>query len=341
MLVKRWIGLSILAISMCVLWLIREVLLILFAAIVLAIALNEIVKILRTFGLKRGLGVAISVILLISLIFGFAWLIYFSKIPQQLNQFQIILPKFVDKVKLWNNSIMQFIPQETQNYLYNIKDFNITKHLLNWLTENFGNLFPFFNQFVSIFISFLLFFILTIMLLVEPKPYRSGFIFLFPTFYRRRMNEILLICENRLVCWIKATTFTMFLISILSYIVLKIIGVPAAEINAILAGLLEVVPNIGPTLSVIPPILLVLLDEPLKAVYVFLAYLTIQQIENFIIVPLIMKSQVSLLPVITLLSVVIFSKFFGFMGVCLAVPLVIVLQVSIQEVLIKDILNSY
>ena len=141
--------------------------------------------------------------------------------------------------------------------------------------------------------------------------------------------------------WIKGTLLTMLIIASLSYIGLLLLGVPLPLVNAVLAGLLEFIPNIGPTLSVIPPALLALLVAPWKAAAVVALYFGIQQVESLIVVPIIMESQVSLLPVVTLLAVVIFASFFGFLGLFLAVPLVIVLQIWLKEVLVKDILNNW
>jgi predicted PurR-regulated permease PerM len=120
-----------------------------------------------------------------------------------------------------------------------------------------------------------------------------------------------------------------------------ILGIPLPLVNAILAGLLEFIPNVGPTLSVIPPALLALSEQPWKIAAVIALYFGIQQVESLVIVPLVMKSQASLLPAVTLVAVVFFGSFFGFLGVFLAVPLVIVLQTWIEEALVKDVLNKW
>lgn len=333
-----WIGLLSLAVSIYILWEIREIILIVFAAIVLAIALNQVVKLLQKIRVKRGIAVGISVLLLITVIFSVVSLIVPS-ILEQLREFALILPKFVEQGRLWNESMQEVIPKEILDNMQGLE--YITQNLQTWLNTFVGNFINVLNQSFSNVVNFLLFFIVTIMLLIDPQPYRNGFILLFPAFYRTRMEEILLLCENRLVGWIKGTLLTMFLIGVLSYISLLFLGVRLPLINAILAGLLEFIPNIGPTLSLIPPMLLALLDAPWKAVAVIVIYIGIQQIESLIVVPMVMKSQVSLLPVMTLLGVVVFAKFFGFLGIFLAIPLVIVLQVSIQEILIKDVLNLW
>ena len=336
--IGKWIGLFVFIVSIYILWQIRQVLLIVFAAIVLATALNQIVKALQKVRVKRGFAVGISVILLLTMVSGFFALIA-PRIIEQLREFTFILPKFLDQIRIWNDWLLKVVPEQVIDEIQGLR--YLTQGLQNWLDALLGNVFTVLSQSFNIVLNFLLFFVLTVMLLIDPKPYRSGFIMLFPAFYRRRMDEILQKCEDYLVGWIKGTLLTMFLIGGLSYIGLLIFGVRLPLINAIIAGLLEFIPNVGPTLSLVPPLLLGLLDAPWKAVAVLALYVGIQQVESLIVVPLIMRSQVSLLPVVTLLAVVIFANFFGFLGLFLAIPLVLVLQTFIQEILIKDVLNNW
>jgi predicted PurR-regulated permease PerM len=133
----------------------------------------------------------------------------------------------------------------------------------------------------------------------------------------------------------------MVVIGTVSAIGLWILGVPLVLANAAIAGLLEAIPNVGPTLSLIPPVAIALLDTPWKALAVLIFYILIQQLEQYLLVPYVMQQQVSLLPAVTLLSQVVFAIFFGFLGLFLAIPLVIVGQIWIREVLIKDILDPW
>nr|WP_256498744.1 AI-2E family transporter [Chroococcidiopsis sp. CCNUC1] len=197
------------------------------------------------------------------------------------------------------------------------------------------------NNSLAAVVNFLLFFVLTIMLLLNPVPYRRTLILAFPAFYRRRVDEILSECEDSLVGWIKGTLFAMVGIGVVSFIGLSLLGVPLPLVNALIAGLLEFIPNVGPTLSVIPPVLLALLDAPWKAGAVIVLYLAIQQFESLVLVPIIMQREVSLLPVFTILAVVVFASLFGFLGLFLAIPLLIVTQIWLKEVLVKDILNRW
>jgi predicted PurR-regulated permease PerM len=84
-----------------------------------------------------------------------------------------------------------------------------------------------------------------------------------------------------------------------------------------------------------------LLDAPWKALAVVILYIIIQQVETNILTPIVMQRQVSLLPAVTLLSQVIFAIFFGLLGLFLALPITVVAQVWLKEVLVKDILDCW
>jgi predicted PurR-regulated permease PerM len=104
---------------------------------------------------------------------------------------------------------------------------------------------------------------------------------------------------------------------------------------------MNLIPNLGPTMSVLPAMAIALLDNPWKALFVFILYFIIQQTESNFITPLVMAHQVSLLPAVTLISQLFFVTFFGFLGLFLALPLTVVAKIWVQEVLIKDVLDQW
>ena len=111
MLVGKWIGLFVFVVSVYVLWQIRQVLLIVFAAIVLATALNQVVKALQKIKIKRGFAVGISVILLLTLVSGF-FVLLAPRIIEQLREFTFIVPKFLDQIRVWNDWLLNVLPEE-------------------------------------------------------------------------------------------------------------------------------------------------------------------------------------------------------------------------------------
>ncbi|HEY9652809.1 MAG TPA: AI-2E family transporter [Coleofasciculaceae cyanobacterium] len=333
----KLIGLLAFAVSLYILWQIRTILLLVFAAVVFAVALNRVVRRLQRSGVKRGIAIAITVFTLLGIVVILLAIIGPS-FAQQLEQLVSLIPTLLERLRDWLNSLSTWIPAQ----LLDVRNLgNLIPRIQPLVTQLLGNVYTWFSDFVAILLNLLLVFVLTIMLVANPAPYRRGFILLFPAFYRRRSYEILSKCERNLVGWMTATLINMAAIAVVSFIGLSILGVPLALANALLAGLLEFIPNVGPVLSVIPPIAVALLDAPWKAIAVLILYLLIQQFEAYLLVPFVMKQQVSLLPAATLLSVVIFGTFFGFAGVFLSVPLVIVSKIWLTEVLVKDILNNW
>lgn len=336
----KLIGLLAFAVSLYILWRIRQILLLIFAAVVFAVVLNRVVRWLQQRGVKRGIAIAITVISLLVIFVGLFALIGPS-FAKQLEQLVDLVPTLRDRLVNWLNSLQPLIPTQVKQELDIRNLSNLIPGLPSLVPRLLGNAYNWFSHLVAIILNLLLVLILTIILLANPAPYRRGFILLFPAFYRRRAYDILSECEANIVGWMTGTLINMAAIGVVSFIGLLILGVPLALANALLAGLLEFIPNIGPILSVIPPMAVAVLDAPWKAIAVLILYLLIQQFEAYLLVPFVMRRQVSLLPAVTLLSVIIFGTFFGFLGVFLSVPLVIVFKIWLHEVLIEDVLNNW
>ncbi len=338
----KWISLLVLIAAIYILWQIRKILLLLFTAIVIANALNILVKKMQKWGLDRGHAVLISVIGSLTTLVSFFWLI----VPALTTQFQqliIILIGKIDQLNRWLYSL------DGSPRLYPLIDFDkLVEQLIEQLQPLLaggwaflGSGLSFFQSSLGVVINLLLVIILALMLLANPEPYRQGFIRLLPSFYRQRGEQILQLCDLALQGWLTGVLFNMAAISIFSFFGLLIIGIPLALAQALLAGLLTFLPNIGPALSVIPPMAIAFSDEPWKALAVFILYVVIQQVESNLLTPLIMAQQVSLLPAITLIAQVFFATLFGFLGLLLALPLTVVGQVWFKEVVVKDILDRW
>ncbi len=338
---KHWLGLIVLVISLYILWQLQQVVLLLFAAVILATILNRIVQRFQQSRVKRGIAIAITIIILITGIIGFFALVVPSLVTQ-LQELINLLPQIPQQLRTWADWLQAAIPGSMLKQLEETQGLeNLVQQIQTWISQLLGNFFVLLNNSLSVVLNILLFLVLTIMLLANPSQYRRIFILIFPAFYRRRIDEILSECETSLVGWVKGTLITMILVALLSFIGLSILGVRLPFVNAMLAGLLEFIPNVGPTLSVILPTSLALLDAPWKAGATILLYIIIQQVESFVLVPIIMKKEANLLPVFTILAVVIFASFFGFLGLFLSIPLLIVSQICLKEILVKDILNKW
>lgn len=334
----QWIGLIAIVLSLYILWQIRQVLLLIFAAVVLASTLNRLAKRIQGLGVKHGLAIFLSVASLLVGILCFFWLI----VPPFVQQFQELTYRVPQGFALFNRWLAQLeslIPAQLLPYLPNLN--SLIEQAQPFLNQILGNSFAFVSSSLEVLVKTLLVIVLTGMFLAEPEAYRRLFIRLFPSFYRSRINGILDKCELSLEGWITGAFIAMSVVGILSVIGLSLLGVKAALALGVLAGFLNLIPNLGPTLSLIPAMAIALLDNPWKPLLVFILYLVIQQIDANLVTPTVMAHRVSLLPAVTLISQLFFVTFFGFLGLFLALPLTVVAKIWLQEVLIKDVLDEW
>jgi predicted PurR-regulated permease PerM len=334
----QWFGLLAIAVFAVILWQLRELLLLVFTAVILATALNKAVRQLQKWHLQRGIAVTLTTGITVVILVGFSWLI----VPPFVEQFPRLMDYVPKGLAELRSDLEQIVTRISGVPWQNI---NIIEDLGNNLqpltTELVRQVFGFFSNSLEIVLSILLVLLLTLMLLIEPQRYRQGFISLCPDFYRERMDEILSRCEIGLGGWLISVFAKVAFVSILSAIALLLLQVPLPIANALLAGVLGLIPQVGSVLSFIPPMAIALLDSPWKAIAVFGLYFLIQQLEGSVLIPLVMEDQAALLPAVTLVSQVAFTLFFGFLGLLLSLPLLVVAQVCIQEILIKDVLDRW
>jgi predicted PurR-regulated permease PerM len=335
----QWLGFLSLILALIILWQIRQMLLLLFAAVVLATALNALVQRLRRSGLRRSRAVMLTLSMTVLVIILFVALIVPPFISQFLQLLEL-LPKGFDQVVTWFDRQLQLLPPWLTAIELPTTE-RLTQDLQPILQNIIRNFFAFFSNSLTAVVQGLLVFILTIMLLADPSSYRRAFIVLFPSFYRQRADFILTQCEVALDNWLGGALLSSTGVATFSAIGLSILQIDFVLAQALLAGLLNFIPNIGPTLSLIFPLTVAFLDAPWKAIAVFILYLVIQQVESYWLTPTVMAKQVSLLPALTLIAQLFFASFFGFLGLLLALPLTVVAKTWIQEALIKDILDQW
>ncbi|MCG6137661.1 MAG: AI-2E family transporter [Nostoc sp. LLA-1] len=334
----QWIGLIAIVLCLYILWQIRQVLLLMFAAVVLATTLNRLAKRFQRSGLKRGFAVFLSVTIFFAGVVCFFWLIV-PPFAQQFQELTYRVPQGFARFNSWLQQLESLVPQQLVPYIPNLN--NLIAQAQPFINEILGSSFAFVSGSLEVLLKILLVLVLTGMFLADPQAYRRLFIRLFPSFYRSRIDGILDKCELSLEGWITGTFITTIVVGLLTVISLSVLGVKAALALGVLAGFLNVIPNLGPTLSLVPAIAIALLDSPWKALIVLLLYLVIQQIDANFVTPTVMAHQVSLLPAVTLISQLFFVTFFGFLGLFLALPLTVVAKIWLQEVLIKDVLDEW
>lgn len=335
---SQWLSLIILLVCLYIFWQIRYVALLTFAAVVFAVVLNRAVVFLQrwTNSRKAAVAIAVGTVLLSLGIFG---LIIVPPFGQQLQDLVNLAPQVIEQLRQGLQNFDAIGPISLENFQGVDSLFSQLRNFdLEMLVNRF---FTLFSNTLSLTLNLLLLIVITIMMLINPAPYRQLFVKTFPSSLRRQVQQVLDDSEDAIAGWFIGISFNMAVIALMSMTGLWILGIPLALANGLLAGLLAFIPNMGPVLSVIPPAAIALLEAPWKAIAVIVLYFVIQQLESNILTPLVMKKQVSLLPAVTLLSQVIFALFFGFLGLLLALPLTLTIQQWLNEFWIKQFAENH
>lgn len=334
----KWISFSSFIILIYILWQIRKILLLVFTAVVFAITLNLLVERVCKLGLKRSYGVLIATLTLLVAIA----LSFIIVVPSLIAQFQdliILLPQGFDKIILQIEEIRKNLSPEISGSLPELED--ILPQIQPIINDLVNRGFGFVSGFLGALLSSLLLIALTLMFLVQPTPYKDGFVRLFPYFYRGRVTSILNRTEKNLTEWLTDTFIKIISVTILCFITLFIFGIPLIAVQALLAGILAFTPYIGPIISVTFPVAIAFINSPWKPWGILIMYILIFHCVDKFIIPKLRPNRVNLIPANIIIAEVIFASFLGLLGLFLVVPLTIISQILVEEILIKDIFDNW
>jgi predicted PurR-regulated permease PerM len=346
----QWLGLAGIVAALALLWSLRDLVLQLFGAVVLAMAVCTLVGVVRRrLGCGRPLALLISVVgLVVVVAVGAAVLI-----PPFVAQFSELIAKLPAAAEVVLGFARRLMA-DVSRMVYGRHDGSLA-----WLQQ----LWPANGPSSDVLASGLgggaqrllglagnlgsgtlqLVFVLAVSLMVSAQPtaYRDVAVLLVPSFYRRRFRQVLLLCGEALSDWMVGVVISSLCVALLAGLGLSLLGVKLVVANALLAGLLNVIPNVGPTLSTVFPIAVALLDAPWKALGVLGLYVVVQNLESYVITPSVMHAKLRLLPGLTLTAQFLFTVIFGPLGLLLALPMAVCVQVLVREVIIHDILDPW
>ncbi|MBP6989517.1 AI-2E family transporter [Candidatus Shapirobacteria bacterium] len=294
-------------ISLFIVWRLRSLILLVYLCFLFMEGLNPLVNWLQKFKIPR----IISIILVYALIgsalsFSVAGII--PTLVEQLTNLIQSLPTLVENINLWG---------------FNTIDFSSQLKILENLPNNVASTaLSIFSNVISIFI----FFVITFYLLLERNNLDKHLVNIFGSKNKSKALKISEHLEKRLGSWVGAELMLMFIIGILSYFGYALIGLNYALPLAIIAGLLEMIPNIGPTIASILAGLVGLIVSPLTALLAVVWGIIVQQLENNFIVPKIMKETVGINPLITILLIASGAELGGVVGAVIAVPVYLTIE---------------
>jgi len=297
--------------------------------------------------MQKGLKIprSLSLFLVLTVISVIVFTIFILVLPPFIKEFNEILvdiPNGLSKINILINANLNklnnlFYGEKSENV---IDIFNLINNVVTIpdvptiakaIQESFKNLINIAGNLGSGLLKLIFVLAVSLMISIEPKQYKENTLLLIPKNYRNKFRNILEKCNIALANWTFSMVISSLSVGLLSLIVLSILDVKYVVSNALIAMVLNVIPNIGPVISGIFPISIALLDNFWKPLAVLGAYVIIQNIESYIIMPSIMKKKANLLPGLALISQFGFTFIFGPLGLILSLPLAVVIQVLIKE----------
>lgn len=349
----RWIMISVaLFIVLLFLWTVRNVLMLGLMAIIVVIGVTIPVKYLvriKIFGF--GINRTMAIILTFIGVIAFVGLMVALVLPTVVSQFEelgdIIGQGTQNVIDSWNSGeiqeefpILQDLNLEESFDLESADIQDLARQGLTALGSLGGSVLPVFGGIANTVLSTLIVLFLSLYLLASPKTYSNGFISLAPLWYRHRVRHILERLHRLLRRWIFATATGMIITGVGTFIGLTIVGIEQAAALAILTALFSFVPTFGELLSVIVALVVGVVQAPESLLWIAVVIYGVSFVQGQIIGPLLASESVEIPPVLILMGQIIVGGFFGVTGIVLAVPIMAIFMVIIQEVYIIDILGD-
>lgn len=310
------------------LYVIRDVLILLFLAIIVASAVDLPARRFDKLKIPRILSVLLIYLVCVGLLIGFL-VVFIPSFAKEVKDFSTEFPRYADELyqkfqRLQDGSLRyQKVVNEIQKLLSSLGDTfrESASHIFSTTLDIFGGLF---SAIIVIVVSFYLAVqkngIQHLLRGVTPKEHEAYVLGLWEK------------AQKKMGHWLQGQLFLAIVVGVLVYIGLSLLHIRFALLLAIIAAVLELVPYIGPVLSGIPAVILAFFQAPILALWVIVLYLVVQQLENYLLVPLVMKKVVGLNPVVVIIALLIGGKLLGILGLLLAVPAAAVLAEFFKDV---------
>jgi predicted PurR-regulated permease PerM len=307
---------------------VREVIVLLFISVILVSAMEPAVDFLQKKKIPRSvtvLGLYIVILAVISVAVSFL-------VPPMVKQFQELSQNFAQYSQNFKDSLGPI------NNFIEINHINLgTSQILgdlgsgvSGITQNiFSKTLGIFSGLLSVVIIFSLAFYMS----VEENGIKNFITSVTPKKHQEYAINISERIKNKIGKWLLGQLFVMFVIFVMDSIGLYLVGVPYALILGIFAGLMEVIPYVGPIISGIPGVILGFMISPTTGFLAFLVYLIAQQVEGNVVIPVVMKKAVGLNPIAIILALLIGAKIAGVLGVILSIPIATAIGLFIRDIM--------
>lgn len=308
-------------------YLIKSILFILFISVIVVLIMKPAVDWFEKKKISRVFGALIIYLTLIAFL-AVAALIVVPPLTRESTQLSASFPQYSERVSEGFVSLRQI--SENNNLAGSLENF-LNKASV-YLEKASVNIFSSVIRLLGGFIYLIVILVISFYLVVEKNGVERLVKQTVPPNLQNKVLRIIGKIEIKLSRWFVGQLALGFIIGLMSYIGLSLLGVPYALVLAIIAGLFELIPYVGPWLSAIPAILIALTVSPALAGAVLILYFIIQELENYFIVPKVMEKSVDIHPVITIMAMMIGGQLAGLVGVILAVPVAAIVMVAVEEV---------
>ena len=324
---------TLFALILIVLWQGAEIVLLVFAGLLLAIFLRSLSGFIKRYmPLSENLSLTVVLLAIVALIALGVWLLSDS-MRQQFDELSEQLPVAFEQMRgqiskyPLGRRIVEQMPEPQQ-------------FIGRQSTNVFGRITGLFSTAFDVLANIIIVLMTAVYFAFSPKLYNEGIVKLVPQNREKRALEILATMEKTLRGFLLGISGSMTINGVLTFLGLWFLGVPFAIPLGIIAGLMSFIPNIGPLIASAPAILIALSQSPAQALYVVILYLAVQNLDGFLISPLIQQRAVSVPPVLVIASQLLLAVLFGFLGLLLAVPIVAVVFVAVKMIYVEDILGK-
>ena len=332
----------VIGIFFLIFWSLRDFFLLIICSLVIAnITCNLCNKLQNFFKIPRAISLLI-VLVFLSFIFLASVVLVLPPFIKEFNEILIDIPNVLTRINFIINSNLErinklFYGEDSENIIdiFTILNDFVTlpdgATIAKAIQESFVNIINLAGNLGSGLVRLIFVLVVSLMISIEPNSYKEGILTITPKILRNKFRNILEKSNIALSNWMFAMVISSIFVGLLSLVVLSILDIKYIISNAIIAMVLNIIPNIGPVISAIFPASIALLDNAWKPLLVLGSYVVIQNIESYIIMPSIMKKKTNLLPGLTLISQFGFTLIFGPLGLILSLPLALVIQVIIKE----------
>lgn len=311
----------VIALSLVFLWVIRDIVIIVLLALVLASAMEPMVDYLTKFKIPRFVSVLGTYIIVI----GFFGVLVSLLSPLVIDQAKVLsqnLPSYAVELQAKYPSLSVFLGgTDLPTIIQKLVTSNTGGDII------FGRALGLFNGIVAV-ITVL---VISFYLVAADRGMKKFISDLVPAQYHSTITRLIEKIQRKMGLWVVGQIILSVFIFVLTYIGLTILGVHYALFLALIAGSLEIVPYIGPFVAAVPSIFFAMIQSPPLVIGVIILYIVIQKTEGYILVPKVMEKTVGTSPLVVLLSLLIGFKLAGVLGILLAVPLAGALTVIIKE----------